>query len=103
MTCNEFVRAIDAYLDDELSVLDILRGHAHLLSLENPASEDISWPRLSCVKYLVRRTPVSGDLWNAKRKPDEDDRPQRTGARRTAPAWIWPWTVRGRTRYSPGR
>jgi len=34
MTCNEFVRAIDAYLDDELSVLDILRVHAHLLSCE---------------------------------------------------------------------
>ena len=32
MTCNEFVRAIDAYLDDELSVLDILRVHAHLLA-----------------------------------------------------------------------
>ena len=34
MTCNEFVRAIDAYLDDELSVVDILRVHAHLLACE---------------------------------------------------------------------
>jgi mycothiol system anti-sigma-R factor len=32
MTCNELVRAIDAYLDDELSVMDILRLHGHLLS-----------------------------------------------------------------------
>jgi len=30
--------------------------------LENPASDDISWPRLSCVKYQVRRAPVSGSL-----------------------------------------
>jgi anti-sigma factor RsiW len=34
MTCNEFLRAIDAYLDDELSVMDILRAHGHLLSCE---------------------------------------------------------------------
>lgn len=34
MTCDEFVRAIDAYLDDELSVVDILRVHAHLLACE---------------------------------------------------------------------
>jgi anti-sigma factor RsiW len=34
MTCDEFVRAIDPYLDDELSVTDILRAHGHLLSCE---------------------------------------------------------------------
>lgn len=34
MTCDEFVRAIDAYLDDELSIMDILRVHRHLLSCE---------------------------------------------------------------------
>ncbi len=34
MTCDEFVRAIDAYLDDELSIMDILRVHGHLLSCE---------------------------------------------------------------------
>jgi mycothiol system anti-sigma-R factor len=34
MTCEEFVRAIDAYLDDELSVMDVLRAHAHLISCE---------------------------------------------------------------------
>jgi anti-sigma factor RsiW len=34
MTCDEFLRAIDAYLDDELSVMDILRVHGHLLSCE---------------------------------------------------------------------
>src|SRR5919197_2666876 len=32
MTCNSFVRAIDAYLDDELPVMDILRLYGHLLS-----------------------------------------------------------------------
>ena len=31
MTCHEFVRAIDAYLDDELPVMDILRLQGHLL------------------------------------------------------------------------
>lgn len=34
MICDEFVRAIDAYLDDELSVMDILRAHGHVLSCE---------------------------------------------------------------------
>jgi mycothiol system anti-sigma-R factor len=34
MTCDEYVRAIDAYLDDELSVMDILRAHGHLISCE---------------------------------------------------------------------
>jgi anti-sigma factor RsiW len=34
MTCDEFLRAIDAYLDDELSVMDILRAQGHLLSCE---------------------------------------------------------------------
>ncbi len=34
MRCEEFVRAIDAYLDDELAVMDILRAHGHLLSCE---------------------------------------------------------------------
>jgi mycothiol system anti-sigma-R factor len=32
MTCSEFVQAIDAYLDDELPVMDILRLHGHLFS-----------------------------------------------------------------------
>jgi mycothiol system anti-sigma-R factor len=34
MRCDEFLQAIDAYLDDELSVMDILRAHGHLLSCE---------------------------------------------------------------------
>jgi mycothiol system anti-sigma-R factor len=34
MTCEEFVRAIDAYLDDQLSIMDILRMHGHLVSCE---------------------------------------------------------------------
>lgn len=34
MICDEFVRSIDAYLDDELSVMDILRAHGHVLSCE---------------------------------------------------------------------
>lgn len=34
MTCEEFVRAIDAYLDDELSIMDILRVHGHVVSCE---------------------------------------------------------------------
>jgi mycothiol system anti-sigma-R factor len=34
MTCHEFHTAIDAYLDDELSVMAILRMHAHALSCE---------------------------------------------------------------------
>jgi anti-sigma factor RsiW len=34
VTCDEFVRAIDAYLDDELSIMDILRAHGHLISCE---------------------------------------------------------------------
>jgi anti-sigma factor RsiW len=31
MTCQELVHAIDPYLDDELSVLEVLRVHGHLL------------------------------------------------------------------------
>src|SRR5262245_30814069 len=31
MTCGDLVHAIDPYLDDELSVLEVLRVHAHLL------------------------------------------------------------------------
>ncbi len=34
MTCDELVRAIDAYLDDELPIIDILRVHGHLVSCE---------------------------------------------------------------------
>jgi len=34
MTCDEFLGAIDAYFDDELSIMDILRVHRHLLSCE---------------------------------------------------------------------
>ncbi len=34
MTCDEFLRAIDAYLDDELSVMDILRAQGHLVACE---------------------------------------------------------------------
>ena len=31
MTCGDLLHAIDPYLDDELSVLEVLRVHAHLL------------------------------------------------------------------------
>jgi mycothiol system anti-sigma-R factor len=34
MTCAEFVDALDAYLDDELSIRDILRMHGHVRSCE---------------------------------------------------------------------
>jgi len=34
MRCDEFLGAIDAYFDDELSIMDILRVHRHLLSCE---------------------------------------------------------------------
>ena len=34
MTCHEFLTAIDAYLDDELSVMAALRMHGHALSCE---------------------------------------------------------------------
>ena len=34
MTCDEFLATIDAYLDDALSIMDILRVHRHLLSCE---------------------------------------------------------------------
>ena len=34
MTCDEFLGTIDAYLDDALSIRDILRVHRHLLSCE---------------------------------------------------------------------
>jgi len=34
MTCHEFTRAIDPYLDDELSVMEILRMQRHMLSCE---------------------------------------------------------------------
>jgi mycothiol system anti-sigma-R factor len=34
MACDEFLAAIDAYLDEELSIVDILRMHGHLLSCE---------------------------------------------------------------------
>jgi anti-sigma factor RsiW len=32
MTCDQFLRAIDAYLDDELPIMEILRVHGHLIS-----------------------------------------------------------------------
>jgi anti-sigma factor RsiW len=34
MTCHEFLTAIDAYLDDELSVMAALRMHGHALSCD---------------------------------------------------------------------
>ncbi|MBI3824851.1 MAG: zf-HC2 domain-containing protein [Candidatus Rokubacteria bacterium] len=34
MICHEFLRAVDAYLDDELSVMQALRMHGHLVSCE---------------------------------------------------------------------
>ncbi len=34
MICHKFMRALDAYLDDELSVMQVLRMHGHLVSCE---------------------------------------------------------------------
>ncbi len=33
MTCHEFTRAVDPYLDDELSVMEILRMQRHMFSM----------------------------------------------------------------------
>ncbi len=48
MTCDEFLRAIDAYLDDELSVMDILRAQGHLVACE------------FCHRVTSRRPPGTG-------------------------------------------
>jgi hypothetical protein len=34
MICDEFMGSIDAYLDDELPIMDILRAHGHVRSCE---------------------------------------------------------------------
>jgi mycothiol system anti-sigma-R factor len=89
MTCEEFVRAIDAYLDDELSIMEILRVHGHLVSCElchrvmgseatlhtlltNDAARDQAPESL---RERIVRAVVAEDVEGASRRSETRSRP----------------------------
>jgi anti-sigma factor RsiW len=89
MTCDEFVRAIDAYLDDELSIMDILRVHGHLISCElchrvmgseatlhNLLTNDVmrDQPPKSLRERILRQV-VAEDAQGASRRSETRSRP----------------------------
>lgn len=89
MTCEEFVRAIDPYLDDELSIMEILRVHGHLVSCElchrvmgseatlhNLLTKDAARDQPpESLRERILRAVVAEDVEGASRRSEAQSRP----------------------------
>ena len=101
MRCDEFLGAIDAYFDDELSIMDILRVHRHLLSCE--CCYRVMGSEAALHSLLAddaagtnRRAPSGGESsggWPPRRvpaPPAHGPRPDPGGSRSPRSRPLWP-------------